>query len=217
MKSYTITVNGNVYDVTVEENVGGAAPAAPVAPKAAGAGSIKVEFAIGRGYYVHSTENHLITPQLVAKVKERMLSMVSEKIPFKKKAYPLAKAMELFKKQGINDKEKLVRYRRSSYVNIYELDGYFDYYYGYMLPHTGYVKYFDLTAYDEGMMLILPRKQDPTKVEDFHDRPKLYQTLKASQKWYDKIGIETVGDLNERICSGSLSELIDACKKGTVI
>ena len=172
------------------------------------AGSIKVEFAIGRGYYVHSTEKHLITPQLVAKVKERMLSMVSEKIPFKKKAYPLAKAVELFKKQGMKDKEKLFRYRRSSYVNIYELDGYFDYYYGYMLPHTGYVKYFDLTAYDEGMMLILPRKQDPTKVEDFHDRPKLYETLKASQKWYDKIGIETVGDLNERICSGSLSELI---------
>ena len=170
--------------------------------------SIRVEFAIGRGYYVHPTNGYTVTEELVAKVKERMLSMVAEKVPFQKKAYPLAKAMELFKEQGMADKEKLFRYRRSSYVNIYELDGYFDYYYGYMLPHTGYVKYFDLMVYDEGMLFVLPKKQEPTKVDTFVDRPKFYQTLKASQKWYEQIGIETVGDLNDRICHGSLSELI---------
>ena len=137
-----------------------------------------------------------------------MLQMVTEKIPFQKKAYPLAKAMKLFKEQGMTDKEKLFRYRRSSYVNIYELDGYFDYYYGYMLPDTGYVKYFDLIPYDDGMMLVLPKKAEPTKVDTFVDRPMLYQTLKTSQKWYEQIGIETVGDLNDRICHGSLSELI---------
>lgn len=170
--------------------------------------SVRVEFAIGRGYYVHSTANYQMEESIVSKVKERMLQMVSEKIPFQKKAYPLAKAMKLFKEQGMTDKEKLFRYRRSSYVNIYELDGYYDYYYGYMLPHTGYVKYFDLLPYDEGMMLVLPQKAQPTKVEAFADRPMLYQTLKNSQKWYEQIGIETVGDLNDRICHGSLSELI---------
>ena len=170
--------------------------------------TIRVEFAIGRGYYVHSTTDHKIEESMVLKVKERMLQMVTEKIPFQKKAYPLAKAMKLFKEQGMTDKEKLFRYRRSSYVNIYELDGYFDYYYGYMLPDTGYVKYFDLIPYDEGMMLVLPKKAEPTKVDTFVDRPMLYQTLKTSQKWYEQIGIETVGDLNDRICHGSLSELI---------
>ena len=67
--------------------------------------------------------------------------------------------MELFRKEGMKDKEKLFRYRRGSFVNIYEMDGYYDYYYGYMLPNAGYVKWFDVIAYEDGFMLLLPDKK----------------------------------------------------------
>ena len=137
-----------------------------------------------------------------------MLELVEKKTPFMKKSYPIEDAMELFRSHHMEDKEKLFHYRMSSFVNIYEIEGYYDYYYGYMMPNAGYVKWFDVIAYDDGFMLVLPEKKNPTVVEPFKERKKLFQTLKDSEDWGRKIGIATVGDLNDGICSGSLSELI---------
>ena len=125
-----------------------------------------------------------------------------------KRSYPIEDAMELFAAHGMLDKQKLFRYRMSSTVNIYEVGGYYDYYYGYMLPNAGYVKWYDLIPYAEGFMLLLPTAKNPTRVEPFDERRKLFETLEASQEWGRKANIETVGDLNDQICSGSMSELI---------
>lgn len=168
----------------------------------------KVDCTIGHGYYISTFDGFTLTPRLVEQIRERMRELVQEKMPIIKRAYPMNDAMELFAAKGMQDKEKLFRYRRSSYVNIYEMDGYFDYYYGYMLPHAGYMPYFDLIPYDEGMMLLLPRRKNPTVVEPFEPRMKLFETLKDSEAWNEKVGIRTVGDLNDHICRGNLSEMI---------
>ena len=96
------------------------------------------------------------TEENAAKIRNRMRELVEAKTPFLKKSYSLDNAMELFRREGMKDKEKLFRYRRGSFVNIYEMDGYYDYYYGYMLPNAGYVKWFDVIAYEDGFMLLLP-------------------------------------------------------------
>lgn len=168
----------------------------------------KVDCTIGHGYYISTFDGFTLTPKLVEQIRERMRELVQEEMPIIKRAYPMNEAMELFASKGMRDKEKLFRYRRSSYVNIYEMDGYFDYYYGYMLPHAGYMPYFDLIPYDEGMMLLLPRRKNPTVVEPFEPRRKLFETLKDSEAWNEKVGIRTVGDLNDHICRGNLSEMI---------
>lgn len=168
----------------------------------------RVEFAIGHGSYIRMPEEVPVSGDSARQLKERMEELVQEKTPFYKRSVALEDAMELFREQGMEDKEKLFRYRMSSYVNIYEIDGYYDYYYGYMLPNAGYVKYFDVMAYEGGFMLLLPTKKNPHKVEPFAEQRKLFSTLKESEDWGRKIGIETVGDLNNQICSGSLSELI---------
>jgi len=170
--------------------------------------SCRVEFAVGHGSYINPRGCVGATAENAEKIKRRMQELVEQKVPFLKKCYPLDEAMELFREHGMKDKEKLFRYRRSSFVNIYEIEGYYDYYYGYMLPHTGYVKWFDVITYDDGFMLLLPTKNQPTEVEPFVERRKLFETLKVSEDWGRKIGIETVGDLNDQICSGSMSELI---------
>ena len=170
--------------------------------------SCRVEFAIGNGSYISPRGQIAATEDNAAKIRDRMRELVEAKTPFLKRSYSLDNAMELFHKEGMKDKEKLFRYRRGSFLNIYEMDGYYDYYYGYMLPNAGYVKWFDVIAYDEGFMLLLPDKQDPTNVKPFKERRMLFQTLKESEEWGRKIGIETVGDLNDQICRGSLSELI---------
>lgn len=170
--------------------------------------SCRMEFAIGNGSYISPKGKINATEENAAKIRNRMRELVEAKTPFLKRSYSLDNAMELFRKEGMKDKEKLFRYRRGSFVNIYEMDGYYDYYYGYMLPNAGYVKWFDVIAYEDGFMLLLPDKKDPTHVKPFQERKLLFRTLKESEEWGKEIGIETVGDLNDQICRGSLSELI---------
>lgn len=169
---------------------------------------VKVEFAIGSGYYCNVKGNIELDEEFIRKVNKRMKEMAEEKLPFTKKAYPINEAMEIFKKQNMKDKEKLFRYRRSSYVNIYCLDGYYDYYYGYMLPNTGYVKNFEVLAYEDGLMLLLPEQSTPDKQPVMESRKKLFETLKKSDEWGSMLGIDTVGDLNDQICRGNISDLI---------
>lgn len=169
---------------------------------------VKVEFAIGQGFYCSLKADFKVNQKFVDRINQRMMEMVEQRIPIDKKSYPLDDAVKLFEKQGMQDKVKLFRYRRSSTVNVYSLDGFYDYYYGYMLPDTGYVKYFNVIAYEEGLMLILPYTKQPDKIEFFEPRENLFHTLKESSVWNQYNGIDTVGDLNDWVCQGDLTELI---------
>lgn len=166
------------------------------------------EFTVGHGLYVSTRDRVAADEENAVKLKTRMRELADKKTPVKKASYPVEEAMELFEVHGMTDKAKLFRYRMSSTVNIYEIEGYYDYYYGYMLPDAGYVKWFDLIPYEDGFMLLLPTKSQPTSVEPFGERRKLFETMELSQEWGRRAAIETVGDLNDQICNGSMSELI---------
>ena len=167
-----------------------------------------VEYTIGHGYYCKTNEEFAVTKEIADKVKARMTELVGKKQEIKKQAYPTAAALELFNHFRMKDKENLLKYRRSSYVNIYEMDGFYDYYYGYMMPNVSYVPYFDVLPYENGFMLLLPEKKNPTFVADFVTREQLFKTLEDSTRWGRKQGIETVGDLNDQICKGNINEMI---------
>lgn len=168
----------------------------------------RVEFAVKNGTYISAGEMLKATSENAEKILNRMKELQQEQVPFMKNSYYMDDAMALFQEKGMKDKERLFRYRRSSTLNLYEIEGYYDYYYGYMLPNAGYVKWFDVIAYDEGFMLLLPDKKEPTVVKAFEEQKKLFATLKEAEKWAKEIGLETVGELNDRICNGSLSDLI---------
>ncbi len=168
----------------------------------------RVEFAVGNGSYISTGGKVKPTEENARRLVARMKELQEQAVPFIKNSYSLDDAMELFREKGMKDKERLFRYRRSSVVNIYEIDGYYDYYYGYMLPNAGYVKWFDVIAYEEGFMLLLPDKKQPTEVKPFVEQKKLFYTLKRAEKWAKEIGLESVGQLNDRICNGSLNDLI---------
>lgn len=167
-----------------------------------------VEYTVGHGYYCRPADSDKVTPDIIAKIEDRMHELADAQTRIYKRAYSVSDAIALFAGQGMVDKQKLFRYRRSSYINVYEMDGYFDYNYGYMLPHAGYVKYFKLIPYDKGMMLLLPKRENPTEVLEFEPREKLFATLEESTDWCRKVGIETVGELNDIICDGRLNEMI---------
>ena len=171
-------------------------------------GKIKVEFSLAQGYYCSVKGDFAVTEDFIEKVKVRMQELVEADIPIRKQAYKIDKARELFASQGMEDKEELFWYRRSSYVNIYSLDGYYDYNYGYMVPSTGYIKLFDVQAYKEGILLILPTQDQPSEILPFVPREKLFATLMESKNWAEDIGVETVGDLNKAICEQRLQDVV---------
>ena len=169
---------------------------------------VRVEFAIGAGYYCSMKGDLELNEELIEKLNGRMRDLVEADLPYIKKSYPIGDAIEIFRQQGMKEKEKLFRYRRSSYVNVYCLDGYYDYYYGYMLPRTGYVKHFQVSAYEDGLMLLLPEAQAPDKLPRILSRENLFKTLKQSDEWGNMMHIGTVGDLNDRICQGNINDII---------
>lgn len=168
----------------------------------------KVEFAIGQGYYCRLKMDEKLTDRHVKLVGDRMRELADKDLPITKKSYPIDEAMEIFRNNQMEDKEKLFRYRRSSFVNIYCLDGFYDYYYGYMLPSTGYLKYFDVMLYENGILLLLPSMEAPNKIEYFEPKEKFFHTLMTSANWGEMMGIDSVGDLNDTICNGQIHDMI---------
>lgn len=169
---------------------------------------VKVEFVVGQGYYCNVRMEEKLTEEMVARIRQRMKELVEADLPITKKSYPKDDAMQIFGDHQMHDKEQLFRYRRSSFVNIYCLDGFYDYYYGYMLPSTGYLKYYDLMLYENGLMLLIPNGENPTKLDFFEPREKFFKTLKTSSEWGEMMGIDCVGDLNDSICQGKISDMI---------
>ena len=172
------------------------------------AASTKVEFCIGAGYFCKLKDGKKLDDKQILRIKERMQELVEADLPVTKKSYPAEEAVALFKELGMMDKVKLFRYRRSSSINVYCLGDYYDYFYGYMLPSTDYIKHFDLFPYESGMVLLLPEPEQPEALPVFEPRKKLFDTLMQSDEWGKQVGIDTVGDLNDQICQGNIAEMI---------
>ncbi|MCR5100501.1 MAG: nucleoside kinase [Butyrivibrio sp.] len=168
----------------------------------------KIEFSVGNGYYCTFHCDYEITDEFVKKVANRFREIVVASIPVVKKTFPLDDAIEVFAKQDMTDKINLIKYRRSSEINIYNIDGFYDYFYGYMLPNTSYVQYFEIEKYRDGLMLILPPDDEPDKIVRSDKREKVTEQQILSTKWGNLFGIDNVGDLNNAICQGKTNDLI---------
>ena len=169
---------------------------------------LKIEFSVGHGLFCTIKADVKIDRPFIEKVSTRMHEMVEEKLPIKKTACPLAEAVKIFEEQGDPDKVLLFKYRRYSRINVYELDGYYDYFYGFMLPNTSYVPHFDLISYREGILLVLPSRAEPEKITEFASREKVVTQMMISTNWGNRLGIDNVGDLNEQICTGDMASMI---------
>ncbi|MCR5008618.1 MAG: nucleoside kinase [Oribacterium sp.] len=167
-----------------------------------------VDYTLGRGYYCHLNGSVEITPELLKKVKEQMDVYHEMNIPITKSSIRTNEARDFFRKVGMHSKEKLFRFRMTANVNVYDMDGFRDYFYGYMVPSTGYIKSYDLIQYGEGFVLLLPSRQEPDKITDFVPFDKLYNVQQTSSKWAKKIGCSCIGSLNEMVVDGHSDDLI---------
>ncbi|MDU3119081.1 MAG: nucleoside kinase [Clostridium sp.] len=169
---------------------------------------VQMDFALGNGIYGELEGDVALTEEILDQVKEQMHVLVERKLPIVKRSVNTDEAVELFGRHGMHDKEQLFMYRRASRVNIYSIEKFEDYFYGYMVQNTGYVKYFDLIPYHSGFLLLLPETKAPRKVEKSGNHEKLFQVLRDSYRWSDCLEVPNVGTLNRLISEGKAADLI---------
>lgn len=134
---------------------------------------VRIHFSLGAGFYCTVEGIDHVGMEFQWKVEERMYELVQQRLPITKELIHTEEAVELFHRYGMFDKERLFRYRRSSHVNLYAMNEFRDYYYGYMMPDTGDLKYFALYLYQGGIVLQMPLKDEPEKVPLFAPKDKL--------------------------------------------
>lgn len=169
---------------------------------------VRLRYNISDGLYCTMHDGREITQEFLDAVKARMHELVEQRILIHKRNINTDKAIELFRRHGMHDKEKLFYYRRVSRVNIYNIEEFEDYYYGYMVPDTGYLKYFDLLLYDKGFVLMMPNCHHSTTIGEFKPHEKLFRVMEESTRWSDIQGLSTVGSLNDRVTKGDVQQMI---------
>ena len=171
-------------------------------------GKVRVEFSAGAGYFCTLDGNLKTDEKFTRKVEARMKEYVAEAIPIKKEVVNTQEAISRFAEYGMSDKAALFRYRRASKVNIYSIGGFQDYYYGYMVPNTSYLKWFALAPFEDGFILQFPKKEEPTVVPPAAFSKKVFDVLRKSEEWGKMLELSTVGELNNIVSKGDLSEMI---------
>jgi uridine kinase len=142
------------------------------------------------------------------RIEERMSEIAETDEPILRREVPLEEAISIFQREGYPDKVRLLKTRRKDYVTIYSLRGIEDYFHGYMVPSTGYLKLFRLNHISTGFILRFPRRHLPNEILPNGDYPKLWATFREYGLWQERLGLEDVGMLNEAIEQGRGSELI---------
>ena len=181
-----------IYDVAGKENIE----------------KVMIHYSVGNGYYFTMAGKAVLDQHFLDNVKTRMQELADMCTPIEKRSVNTDDAVSLFHHHRMYDKEKLFRFRRVSKVNIYNIGYYEDYFYGYMADHAGYVKYFDLKLYDEGFVLELPTRKNPSVILPFRPEGKIFQVQKESQEWAEKMDISYVGDLNDHITKEGISNIL---------
>lgn len=160
------------------------------------------------GYFCEFDNQLDCTPRHLQMIEDYMHALVQKQLPIKKSTLSVDEALRQFKELDMPDKEALFKYRRTSTVNIYNLDGVKNYFYGYMMPNTKDISLFKLIPYAHGFILLFPDEQNPTQLANFVPQPKLSKVFKESENWARILDVDIVASLNQVITEGKLPDLI---------
>ncbi len=170
---------------------------------------IAINYSIGNSTFCEFLVKDIqVNTQLALKIQEQMEWLRNQDLPITKYSVDTAKARKYFESVGLREKQRLFRFRRGSKTNMYCLDGYENYFYGYMAPSTGYIENFLVSPYQDGLVLQTPKRHQTEKIAKFYPQPKLFRVMQRSREWSKTLGVDTVGALNEVITEGNISHLI---------
>lgn len=170
---------------------------------------VVIENSLNKDLYCEIREPGVITSaELLQKVEDRMKELVQADIPIKKHTFFRDTAIEKLQEMGLTDKAKLFRYRSSSNVNLYELDEFYDYFYGYMAPSTKYLSCFQLLHYQKGFLIRFPDPENPQIIPPLRPLDKITNIFMEQMEWLQIMHVNNVADVNDLIVNGDFGDLI---------
>ena len=171
-------------------------------------GKLYVEHPVSKGYFCNLRIGRPVELEDVGAIKQRMQEIIARDIPFHRTECHTAEAVRIFSERGMSDKVKLLETSGSLYTFYYTLDGTVDYYYGNLLPSTGFVYLFDLVKYYDGLLLRIPNKENPMKLDEMVKQEKMLDIFKEHLRWNHIMGLSNVGDFNRACEKGLATDLI---------
>ncbi len=170
---------------------------------------VRIEHSVSKGFYceIDGCELPLELP-LIFNICDRMREIIAADISFRRDKVLTTDVVELFENLGYTDKARLFRTRPKLYTSVYYLGDMADYFFGCLVPSTGYLKTFDLVKYYQGMLLRIPKMAKPDEVEDIEIQNKMFEIFQEYKDWVDILGVGNVGAINEQVQKGNASELI---------
>jgi uridine kinase len=160
------------------------------------------------GYYCEVIGRDPLSLDEMKRLEARMREIVAQDLPFERQTVPLDEAIRYFQKKGFEDKVQLLKYRQKEYLVLYQLGEHRDYHHGYMLPSTGILSWFEINPAGDGFILNFPRRNTPNQILPPTSYPKLLSTFRQYRNWLNRLGIESVGALNDANESGNMREVI---------
>jgi uridine kinase len=160
------------------------------------------------GYYCRVSGMKRFSANKLKRLERHMRQLVAENLPFVRREVALSEAVAYFEAKGHLDKVRLLAHRTKDYLVLYRLGDHQDYHHGYMVPSTGYLRWFALSPTDGGFTLRFSRRARPTEIQPLPDYPKLLVAFRQYGDWLDRLGIANVGMLNDTILNGHIREII---------
>ncbi|HCU57625.1 MAG TPA: nucleoside kinase [Anaerolineaceae bacterium] len=171
--------------------------------------SLTIDHSVSSGaYYCHIPEHEPFTQASLDALEDRMRALVAADEPMVREKVSLEQAKQFFRERRQDDKLRLLNYRHGDDLVLYELHGQRDYHHGYMVPSTGYLKWFDLQLVGRGFVLRFPRRHAPHKLSPMPSYPQLLATFRQYGQWLEALGIQSVGALDDAIQDGRINEVI---------
>ncbi|WP_071147738.1 nucleoside kinase [Bacteroides ihuae] len=171
-----------------------------------------VEHPVSKGYFCNLSIGRTVTLEDVSQIKVRMHEIVEANIPFHRTECHTAEAVRIFNERGMDDKVKLLESSGSLYTYYYTLEDTIDYYYGNLVPRTGYVKQFDLVKYYDGLLLRIPTRSNPNVLEEVIKQEKMLDVFKEYIQWSNIMGLSNAGDFNIACAQGYATDLINVAE-----
>jgi len=170
--------------------------------------NITIEHSLSKGIYTEVYKKEILKETDVENIKKKMKEIIESDLEITRELVEKSKAIEIFQKQGMIDKVKLLNYKERELVHIYNLDGLYDSFYGYLAPSTGYIKDFDLRYYEPGIIISYPVKEINYKIPEFKEQRKLAKIFREAEEWGNILDVGYVSSLNDKITNNSIEEII---------
>lgn len=169
-----------------------------------------IEHSLSRGYYCRITGVTIEDAEALAqKLKAHMQHLVEADMPFHRLERRTAEVIEIFRRQHLDDKVKLLQSLRELYTVYYQLGDLYDSYYGQLAPYTGMLATFDIRPYKEGFLLLGPDNNNPAKAQTPTPQEKMYEAFTGYVDFNHIVGVSNVGELNEAVSAGESAMLIN--------